>query len=103
MKDNPALPEEQRAQAEATYWEVVEDIHERAAFNYKLLEITVFINLVGGLFIYSLYCRKVFMKLRFKYVNDILGHILNWASFISVIVFYCKMKIDWEVKNCEGV
>lgn len=68
-----------------------------------LLEITVFINLIGGLFIFSLYCRKLFMKLRFKHVSDIFGHILNWASFITVVVFYFKMKLDWEVKNTEGV
>jgi len=86
-----------------TYWEVVEDIHVWAAYNYKLLEITVFINLIGGLFLYSLYLKKIFMKLWFKYVNDWAGHLLNWASFISVVVFYFKMKFQWEVKNIEGV
>ena len=54
MKDNPSLPEDVRAQAEVTYWDVVDDIHERAAYNYQLLEATVYINLAGGIFLVSL-------------------------------------------------
>ena len=43
------------------------------------------------------------MKLWHKYVKKTAAFIMNWAGFLSALIFLIKMKTDWEVKNTEGV
>jgi len=65
----------------------VEEIHERAAYNYMLLEATVIINLIGGIFIVALETTKLYMRMRYKHVTNYGAHIMNWLGFLTALFF----------------